>query len=89
MAVNHEAMMLLTVDARRKYFRDAYTIELGRLHAAGKCAWPAERLPEMVERVVYGVLARRVPSGPAFDATMKFFGLKTQKALFAFLGVAA
>lgn len=82
---NHTEMMILPVMKRRAHFRDAYTIELGRLHATGTCAWPLARLPEMVERVMDGIGQRRVPSGPAWAATMKFFGLKTQKALFAFL----
>lgn len=81
----HEEMMILPVEQRRYHFRKCYTAELGRLQALGKCAWPIERLPEMVDRVMTGILDNRVPSGPAYDATMKFFGLKTQKALFAFL----
>jgi hypothetical protein len=31
---------------------------------------------------------RRAPSGAAFDAAKKFFGIRTNKALFAFLGAA-
>lgn len=85
----HEDMMILTVDKRRDYFRKVYMAELARLHATGKCLWPIENLGKMVDGVMTGILARRVPIGPAYDATMKFFGLKTQKALFAFLEAAA
>lgn len=85
MTAKHESMMVLGVDARREYFRKIYTVELARLHATGVCAWSIDRLPAMVDRVMAGILSRRAPSGPAYDATMKFFGLRTQKALFAFL----
>jgi hypothetical protein len=82
---NHAEMMILPVEKRRAHFRKAYTIELGRFHATGACRWSIEKLPEMVERVMDGIGQRRVPSGPAYDATIKFFGITTQKALFAFL----
>ena len=81
----HLEMMIIPAARRREHFRNCYTIELGRVHATGVCSWPVERLPEMIDRVMTGLETRRVPSGPAFDATMKYFGLKTQKALFAFL----
>lgn len=84
---NHEQMMILEPEKRRQYFRECYALELGKLVAAGKTMWPKERFPEMVERVSQALLKRQAPAGPAFDATMKFFGLKTQKALWTFLGV--
>lgn len=86
MTAKHEELMNLPVEKRREFFRKAYALELGRAHALGKMAWPIERLPEMVDKVMTGIENRRVPSGPAFDAAMKFFGLKTQKALFTFIG---
>jgi hypothetical protein len=84
----HEDMMTLKVETRRAYFHKVYTAELARLHATGKCMWPIENLGKMADGVMTGILARRAPIGPAYDATMKFFGLKTQKALFAFLEAA-
>ena len=78
-------MMILPVDARRAHFRPMYTIELGRLHATGHCFWPAEQLPTMVDRVMRSIASRQMPRGPAIDATLKAFNIKTQKALFAFL----
>lgn len=81
----HDDMMILPLDTRRDYFRKAYALELGRLHATGRCAWPIENLPVMVGRVMAGILDGNAPAGPAFDATMAFFGLRSQKALFAFL----
>ena len=83
----HEDMMTLPVDKRRDFFRKAYTMELGKAHATGNFVWPIEKLPSMVDRVMTEIQSRRVPSGKAFDATMKFFELKTQKALFVFLEV--
>ncbi len=82
----HEEMMILPVETRRKHFRDAYTIELGRLHATGVCRWPIERLPAMIETVMDHLGQRRAPQGPAFEAVKKFFGLKTHKVTFEFLG---
>lgn len=84
---DHASMMALSADKRRDFFRKAYALELGRAHAKGGFAWPIERLPAMVDRVMTEIASKRVPSGPAFEATMKFFMLKTQKALFAFLEV--
>lgn len=83
----HADMMILTAEQRREHFRRCYALELTRLHATGKCAWHIDRLPDMVSAIMHGIAERRVPAGPAFDATLKFFGLKTQKALFAFLEV--
>lgn len=85
MTAKHEEIMILPVEKRREHFRNVYSLELGRAHAGGCFMWPVERLPAMVETVMSGIAKRRVPSGPAYDATMKFFGLTTQKALFAFL----
>lgn len=85
MPAQHEEMMILPVEKRREYFRKVYTAELGRLHATGKCAWPIERLGGMVENIMASILKRQAPAGPAFDATMKFFGMNTKKSLFAFL----
>ncbi len=87
MTAKHQEMMALPVESRRDFFRRAYTLELGRAHAKGGFRWPIEMLPELVERVMSDIMKRRVPSGSAYDATMKFFGLTTQKALFAFLEV--
>lgn len=81
----HEDMMILPAEKRRDYFRKVYAAELGRLHALGKCAWPIENLGKMADDRMADFLNRRTPIGPAYDATMKFFGLKTKKALFAFL----
>jgi hypothetical protein len=81
-----EEMMLLPVEKRRKHFKDCYALELGRLHATGKCRWPIERLPSMVELVMDNLGKREAPQGPAFEAVKKFFGLKTQKQTFEFLG---
>lgn len=86
MAAKYEEMMILPVEKRRDYFKRAYALELGKLHAKGVCAWPIESLPAMVERVMDHLGGRQTPSGPAFDAVKKFFGLKTQKATFEFLG---
>lgn len=82
----YEDMMILSVEQRRKYFKEAYVIELGRLHATGVCRWPIERLPAMIEQVMDSLGKRQAPQGPAFNAVKKFFGLKTQKATFEFLG---
>lgn len=82
----YEDMMILPVEKRRKFFKQAYIIELRRLHATGVCRWPIERLPSMVELVMDNLGKRQIPKGPAFDAVKKFFGLKTQKATFEFLG---
>lgn len=82
----HEDMMILPVEKRREHFRSAYAIELARLHATGRCAWPIDKLPGKLDNSMAGILSRRAPIGPAYDATMKLFGLKSQKALFAFLG---
>ncbi len=79
-------MMILDIEKRRLHFKQAYALELSRLHAQGKCIWPIDQMPSMVERVMDALGRRECPIGAAFDATMKFFGLKTQKALFAFLG---
>lgn len=82
---DYKVMMGIPVDKRREFFAKAYTLKLGQLHATGKCAWPIEKLPTLVASVMTGIADRQVPSGPAFDASMKFFNIKTQKALFAFL----
>lgn len=79
-------MMILPVESRRQHFRSLYAIELGRLHASGACIWPVERLPEMVGRAMSELMARKMPSGPAIDATRKAFALTTHKATFDFLG---
>jgi hypothetical protein len=86
MVAKYEEMMILPVEKRRDYFKQAYTLELGKLHAKGVCAWPIESLSAMVERVMDCLGNRNAPSGPAFDAVKKFFGLKSQKATFEFLG---
>lgn len=85
MTAKHQEMMALPVEKRREHFRNVYSLELGRAHANGGYVWPIERLPVLVGMVMADISKRRVPSGPAYDATMSFFGLTTQKALFAFL----
>jgi hypothetical protein len=82
---DHNELMSLSADKRREFFRKAYTLEMGRAHVANNYRWPIEKLPEMVDRAMAEIAKRRMPSGAAVDATMKFFGLKTQKAVFAFL----
>ena len=79
----------LPLEARRDYFRKAYTIELARLHATGVCNWPIERLPEIVDKSMKALLSGSMPTGPAMEATRKMFGLKTQKATFELLGATA
>lgn len=76
----------LPLEARREYFRKAYTIELGRLHATGACHWPVEQLPAMVDKAMAAIARKEMPIGTAMDATRKMFGLKTQKATFEMLG---
>ena len=82
----HKDMMILPVKERRAYFKQAYALELGKLHTKGICRWPIEDLPKMVEAVMDNFGKRRAPSGPAFDAVKKFFGLRSNKATFEFLG---
>lgn len=82
---DHTEMMILPVEKRRAYFRQTYSIELARAHEKGGFRWPIEKLPAIVESVMDGIGKRRVPSGPAYDATIKLFGIKSQKALFGFL----
>lgn len=84
----HEEMMILPAEERREFFRKAYALNMGKCHAVHSYRWPIEKLPDMVDKVMAGLEKRQVPSGPAFDATMKFFQIKTQKALWAFLGAA-
>lgn len=76
----------LPLEARRDFFRKAYMIELGRLHATGACRWPVEQLPAMVDKAMAAVARKEMPIGSAMDATRKMFGLKTQKATFELLG---
>lgn len=88
----HEEMMILPAEERFEFFRKAYSIELAKRHAAASHThvpfqWPIERLPEMVEKVMAALRKRNVSSGPAFEATLKFFQIKTQKELWVFLGV--
>ena len=80
-------MMVLPAAQRQDYFRKAYAIELARLHATGACRWPADQLPQMVDRAMVAITAHTMPIGPAMDATRKLFGLKTHKATYEFLGV--
>lgn len=82
----HQEMMILPVEKRRTYFREAYALELSKLHATGVCRWPIEELPEKIKIIMENLEKRRVPSGQAFENTKKFFGIKTQKAIFQFLG---
>ncbi len=76
----------LPIEARRDYFRKAYTIELARLHATGACRWPVEQLPIMVGKAMDAIARKEMPIGTAMDATRKMFGLKTNKATFELLG---
>ena len=76
----------LPLEARRDYFRKAYTIELARLHTTGACRWPVEQLPVMVDKAMAAIARKEMPIGSAMDATRKIFGLKTQKATFELLG---
>lgn len=82
----HEDMMILPVEKRRAYFKQVYTLELAKLHKTGVCRWPIERLPAMVETVMDELGRRAAPAGNAFNATKKFFGLRSNKATFEFLG---
>ena len=84
---NYRDMMILPTDKRRDYVRKVYTLELTRLHATGVCVWPIDRLPAMVDNVMAGLAKTgRCPMGPAWDATMKFFALRTQKEVREFIG---
>lgn len=88
----HQAMMTLPAEERFDAFRKAYaeTLETRHREAANTHVpfqWPIERLPEMVEKVMAALRKRNVSSGPAFEATLKFFQIKTQKELWVFLGV--
>lgn len=83
----HEDMMILSDERRRGYFRSVYALRLAKLHATGVCRWDLEKLPDMVETVMRGLEKRQAPQGQAFDETKKFFGLRTNKATFHFLGL--
>lgn len=88
----YEEMMILPAAERFEYFRKAYSLELGKRHAQAALThvpfqWPIERLDEMVEKVMTALRKRNVSSGPAFEAVLKFFQIKTQKELWVFLGV--
>lgn len=82
---NHKDLMNLPVEKRREFFRKAYALEMGRAYVANNYRWPIEKLPEMVDRAMADIAIRRMPSGAAIDAVKKFFVLKTQKDVFAFL----
>lgn len=69
-------LMVLPATKRREYFTKQYMIELGRLHAAGKCAWPIERLGEMAEKMVAGLADGSADIGEAAKAACAAFGLK-------------
>lgn len=85
--IDTASLMNLSVEQRREYFRKFYTIELGRLHATGACNWPIERLPEIAAKAMAAALSKSLPTGPAMEATRKIFKLKTNKAVFEFLGL--
>lgn len=78
--IKHEEMMILPVEKRRKYFRQCYAIELGRLHATGVCAWSIDSLPRMLDTIMLQFSNRRVPSGPAFDAVKKTSRIEDTKS---------
>lgn len=81
-----KSMMILSVESRRLYFRQAYALYLGKLHASGACVWPIERLPVIVETVMFAILEKKqLPTGTAINATKKFFGMKADKDVFTFL----
>lgn len=88
----HEEMMILPAAERFEYFRKWYSMELARHHAVGAMTgrpfqWSIDRLEEMVEKVMGELRKRTAPSGGAYEATLKYFQIKTQKELWVFLGV--
>ena len=87
MTKRHEDLMILSPEKRLAYFRHYYTLALARENASNP--WVIKKLPEIVDRAVSDTLEKNIPSGEAFKKTKKFFGIKTNKELFVFLGITA
>jgi hypothetical protein len=81
-----DSLMILPVERRRHFWRQAYMIELAKDHAAGKMRWPIEQLGEITDKAIDAYATGTACLGDAAKRTAKFLKIKpTLKSIREFL----